>query len=111
MSRFEMGWMKLPFLYAISLLFLATSAVAQDQSDRTTPRSQMKTYCNPIDIDYYYMSHYRGNSDVSYRSGADPAIVNYKGRYYLFVTRSHGYQVEAFSENGISEKSQVLRTE
>ena len=83
--------MKLPLLSAISLLCLTFSAGAQDQTDLTTPRGQMKTYCNPIDIDYSYMSHYRSDSDVSYRSGADPAIVNYKGRYYLFVTRSHGY--------------------
>ena len=52
-----------------------------------------KTYCNPIDIDYTYMSHYRARNDVSYRSGADPAVVNFKGKYYLFVTRSHGYWV------------------
>ena len=39
------------------------------------------------------MSHYRANNNVSYRSGADPAVVNYKGRFYLFVTRSHGYWV------------------
>lgn len=37
------------------------------------------------------MSHNRQESDVSYRSGADPAVVLYKGRYYLFATRSHGY--------------------
>lgn len=39
------------------------------------------------------MSHYRAKNNVSYRSGADPAVVNYKGKYYLFVTRSHGYWV------------------
>lgn len=50
-----------------------------------------KTYCNPIDIDYTYMSHYRARNNVSYRSGADPAVVNFKGKYYMFVTRSHGY--------------------
>ncbi|MEZ5044509.1 MAG: family 43 glycosylhydrolase [Saprospiraceae bacterium] len=52
-----------------------------------------KTYCNPLDIDYSYMSHNRSSSDVSYRSGADPAVVNFKGKYYMFVTRSHGYWV------------------
>ena len=50
-----------------------------------------KTYCNPVDIDYSYMSHYRAENKVSYRSGADPALVNFKGKYYMFVTRSHGY--------------------
>ncbi|WP_142785526.1 family 43 glycosylhydrolase [Changchengzhania lutea] len=54
-------------------------------------KKHFKTYCNPIDIDYSYMSHYRAKNNVSYRSGADPAIVNFKGRYYMFVTRSHGY--------------------
>jgi len=49
-----------------------------------------KTYCNPINIDYTYMSHYAFRG-VSYRSGADPAVINYKGRYFMFVTRSHGY--------------------
>ncbi|PRX53808.1 family 43 glycosylhydrolase [Flagellimonas meridianipacifica] len=37
------------------------------------------------------MSHYRAKNNVSYRSGADPAVVNFKGKYYMFVTRSHGY--------------------
>ena len=54
-------------------------------------KNDFTTYCNPIDIDYSYMSHYRAENNVSYRSGADPAIVNFKGRFYMFVTRSHGY--------------------
>ena len=37
------------------------------------------------------MSHYRADRDVSYRSGADPAVINFKGKYFMFVTRSHGY--------------------
>ncbi|TAI49783.1 1,4-beta-xylanase [Flagellimonas allohymeniacidonis] len=37
------------------------------------------------------MSHYRAKNNVSYRSGADPAVINFKGKYYMFVTRSHGY--------------------
>ncbi|UOB17146.1 family 43 glycosylhydrolase [Abyssalbus ytuae] len=48
------------------------------------------TYCNPIDIDYSYMTHY-AYKNVSYRSGADPAVVRFKDAYYMFVTRSHGY--------------------
>lgn len=69
----------------ISLFFLATFSVWTNAQEKPT------TYCNPIDIDYTYMSHNRASYDVSYRSGADPAIVNFKGKYYLFVTRSHGY--------------------
>ena len=64
---------------------------AADISKPSSEKKAYKTYCNPIDIDYSYMSHYRAKNNVSYRSGADPAVVNFKGRYFMFVTRSHGY--------------------
>lgn len=51
---------------------------------------QPRTYCNPIDIDYSYMV-YNSDHNLSYRSGADPAVVEFRGEYYMFVTRSHGY--------------------
>src|SRR5690606_10955199 len=49
-----------------------------------------RTYCNPVNIDYSYMV-YNSNNDLSYRSGADPAVVRFRNEYYLFVTRSMGY--------------------
>lgn len=49
-----------------------------------------KTYCNPIDIDYTYMV-YNSSRNISYRSGADPVVVEFRGEYYMFVTRSFGY--------------------
>ncbi|QLE01479.1 family 43 glycosylhydrolase [Galbibacter sp. BG1] len=76
-----------------SLLVFVT--FLQLNAQETLSKKDYKTYCNPIDLDYTYMSHYRGRSDVSYRSGADPAIVNFKGKYYMFVTRSHGYWVSS----------------
>lgn len=48
------------------------------------------TYCNPLNIDYTYMI-YNSDKDISYRSGADPAVVEFRGIYYMFVTRSMGY--------------------
>jgi hypothetical protein len=48
------------------------------------------TYCNPLDIDYTYMV-YNSSRNISYRSGADPAVVEFRGEYYMFVTRSFGY--------------------
>lgn len=51
---------------------------------------RMDTYCNPLNIDYTYMI-YNSDKDISYRSGADPAVVSFRGEYYMFVTRSHGY--------------------
>jgi hypothetical protein len=48
------------------------------------------TYCNPMDIDYKY-NFEQLNDSISYRSGADPVIINHKGEYYLFVTISGGW--------------------
>jgi len=84
-------------LLFISLIILTLSCrKAPEKAEKTppgndAPKRTFKTYCNPIDIDYSYMSHYRARNNVSYRSGADPAVVNFNGKYYLFVTRSHGY--------------------
>jgi hypothetical protein len=52
--------------------------------------TQMSTYCNPLNIDYTYMI-YNAHNDISYRSGADPAVVKFRNEYYMFVTRSLGY--------------------
>ena len=52
--------------------------------------AQMSTYCNPLNIDYTYMI-YNAHNNLSYRSGADPAVVEFRGEYYMFVTRSMGY--------------------
>src|SRR3954454_5770694 len=56
----------------------------------TAQSTQMSTYCNPLNIDYTYMI-YNANDNISYRSGADPAVVKFRNEYYMFVTRSLGY--------------------
>ena len=48
------------------------------------------TYCNPLNLDYTYPFH-NSHLGKSYRSGADPAVVEFRGKYYMFVTRSWGY--------------------
>jgi len=53
--------------------------------------SGIKTYCNPMDLNYRYNVRKNNNENISYRSGADPVIVNHKGEYFLFVTNSRGW--------------------
>ena len=48
------------------------------------------TFCNPLNLDYTYKIT-ESDKDISYRSGADPAVVGFRGGYYMFVTRSLGY--------------------
>ena len=77
--------MKKRFCIVPSLvIILGNSRQVSGQSGRMT------TYCNPLDLDYTYMI-YNAHDDISYRSGADPAVVKFRDEYYMFVTRSLGY--------------------
>lgn len=53
--------------------------------------AQQKTYCNPINVDYGYCPIPNFTEWGKHRTSADPAIVNYKGDYYLFSTNQSGY--------------------
>lgn len=48
------------------------------------------TWANPVDIDYRY-NFEQMNQGISYRTGADPAVVAYGDAYYLFLTLADGY--------------------
>ncbi|HSO86337.1 MAG TPA: family 43 glycosylhydrolase [Draconibacterium sp.] len=51
-----------------------------------------KTFCNPVNISYNFEPY---NNNVkpngSFRSSADPMLVNYKGEYFLFSTNQGGF--------------------
>jgi xylan 1,4-beta-xylosidase len=49
------------------------------------------TYCNPINIDYGYTPIPNFSEWGKHRATADPAMVTYKGDYYLFSTNQWGY--------------------
>src|SRR5687768_7205481 len=69
-----------------SLLLLAGMFFYQSRAQNM----QMNTYCNPLNVDYTYMI-YNAHDNLSYRSGADPAVLKFRNEYYMFVTRSLGY--------------------
>ena len=73
------------------LAVAAALALAAISCSRVAPVAPT-TYCNPVDLDYTY-AVYDSDRNLSYRSGADPAVVGFKGKYYMFVTRSLGYWV------------------
>lgn len=47
----------------------------------------MRTYCNPLNLPYQYQ-HY-GNG--AHREAADPTMILYKGRYYMFASMTGGF--------------------
>jgi xylan 1,4-beta-xylosidase len=69
------------------MLLLACAWIALGGRPETAAQ---QTYCNPLDLDYKYNfeEKWRG---ISYRSGADPVIINHQGAYYLFGTIADGY--------------------
>jgi len=68
--------------FLISIIILATFTQGQT--------SGIKSYCNPIDINYQYNFEQK-KLQISYRSAADPVIINHKGEYFLFATISGGW--------------------
>ena len=71
------------YLLSIGILLLFTGEISAQNA-------RSRTYCNPVNVDYTYMI-YNSDKDISYRSGADPAVVEFRGEFYMFVTRSLGY--------------------
>ncbi|HLP64582.1 discoidin domain-containing protein [Flavobacterium sp.] len=53
--------------------------------------AQQKTYCNPINVDYGYCPIPNFVTQGKHRATADPVIVNFKGKYFLFSTNQWGY--------------------
>lgn len=58
----------------------AGTATAQPDDRR------FRTYANPIDLPYRYQP-----GVVPYREGADPTVVRFQDKYWLFVSHSKGY--------------------
>lgn len=81
-------WMRWTSAAAALLATAATALNAGAQHTSSLPGP--KTFCNPVNIAYPYKIT-ESDKDISYRSGADPAVVEYRGGYYMFVTRAMGY--------------------
>lgn len=75
------------YTWIVLILAIAFSACGEG-----TDEENYSTYCNPVNIDYTY-SVVQTSKGNSYRSGADPAVVPFRDKFYMFVTRSQGYWV------------------
>jgi hypothetical protein len=48
--------------------------------------------CNPVDLPYAYSyQQVQGHPSMVWREGADPSLIRYRDRYYLFVSMSGGF--------------------
>ena len=72
------------FLLAATLLAGCDGADLDEVKIATHP----KTFCNPLNLNYRFMKIGGGNG---IRDAADPVMHYFKGRYYLFASKSSGY--------------------
>ncbi len=64
----------------LALIYLLTGCKTNIQSDK------LKTFCNPVNLNYRFCS-----DEPSRREAADPTIVWFKDKYFLFASKSGGY--------------------
>lgn len=72
------------------ILLMTLPGLVHPQKGAPASPHRPATYCNPLNLDYTYQIT-QSDKNISYRSGADPAAVAFRGGYYLFVTRTLGY--------------------
>jgi len=53
----------------------------------------MKYYCNPLNVSYRYQFNQDGEKWSLNREAADPTMIVFKGRYYLFPSMTRGFFV------------------
>ncbi len=69
---------------ALYLLFFSLSAL-------DVSWSQPKVYCNPLNLDYAYCAIPNFLEQGKHRAAADPVVVLFKDKYFLFATNQYGY--------------------
>jgi hypothetical protein len=70
---------------SISAVFILTLILTAACGKNSFPAGH-GTICNPVDLNYRFQI-----KPPSYREGADPTVIWFKDRYYLFASMSGGY--------------------
>ena len=66
-------------------------------------------YCNPINIPYRYQYVKKDDRAVIYREAADPSLVVFHEKYYMFPSMTKGYFVSEDMVNWQVKKLQGYR--
>ena len=54
--------------------------------DNSIEKDGKNTFCNPVNLSYRFQL-----DEPSRREAADPSVINYKGKYWMFLSKSGGY--------------------
>lgn len=85
-GKFGLGRTLIAAIASGQMLFVPASGKS------SAPDRRMATFANPIDLPYRYqpIKDPKVTTGV-FREAADPTVVFFKGRYWLFASHSHGY--------------------
>ena len=64
-----------------------TLTASRSQEPLRHGQSRERTYCNPIDLPYRFAI----NGMIPWREAADPAMIVFRGEYWLFPSKTGGY--------------------
>jgi xylan 1,4-beta-xylosidase len=70
----------------ISTLLLLVYSLISCQTNLKNNTGSMLTFCNPMNLSYRFCL-----DEPSRREAADPSVIRFKDRYYLFASKSGGY--------------------
>ena len=64
----------------------------------------MKYYCNPVNVPYRYQFNMdpRSNGKLQIdREGADPSMIQFQGKYYIFASMNLSVWVSGYGKLGV----------
>lgn len=79
---------RLTLLLCLAASFGTQPASSGNPKIKARVATRPKTFCNPLNLSYRFMRIHGGNG---IREAADPVVTFFKGRYYLFASKSSGY--------------------
>lgn len=67
-----------------------------------------RTICNPMNLDYKYSLSKKKNKVLVFREAADPTLVHFNGKYFLFASMSKGFWFSSDLINWMFHENNVL---
>lgn len=77
-----------PLILCLGIAAALVNTGCGDDAIHTKVAERPTTFCNPLNLDYRFM---KINEGAGIREAADPVVIHFKGKYFLFASKSSGY--------------------
>lgn len=83
MNKYIIKFIAVLFIF---FAFLNITSCNNKNETKDKEKKTLYTFCNPLNLSYRYQL-----DEPSRREAADPTVINFKGNYFLFASKSGGY--------------------